>query len=59
ERTAQAAANTGVTQLKSVLVVRYLGDSSQTARQVMLAAWRHLRPELLAREAIVPRIWNT
>lgn len=49
----------GVTQLKSVVVVRYLGDSSEIARQVMLSAWKVLRPVMLDRKAIVPRMWNT
>jgi len=49
----------GVTQLKSVLVARYLGDSSEIARQVMTRVWQRLRPELLQRDAAVPRIWNT
>lgn len=49
----------GATQMKAATVVRYLGDSSEIARTVMLTAWRHLRPPLLAREASPLRIWNT
>ncbi len=49
----------GATQMKSVLLVRYLGDSSEVARQVMLAAWQLLRPALLMREATELRIWHT
>ncbi len=49
----------GVTQMKSVIVVRYLGDSSETAKRLMTQAWRTLRPLLAGREAVVPRIWNT
>lgn len=49
----------GVTQMKSVIIVRYLGDVSEIARQVMLSAWQLLRPALLGRAAVVPRIWNT
>lgn len=49
----------GVTQLKSVLVARYLGDSSETAKQLMTRVWQRLRRELLGRDAVVPRIWNT
>lgn len=49
----------GITQLKSVLVARYLGDSSEIARQVMTQVWQRLRPELLGRNAAVPRIWTT
>jgi len=49
----------GATQMKSVLVARYLGDSSEHARQLMTQAWRLVRPLLGGREAVVPRIWNT
>lgn len=49
----------GATQMKSVLMVRYLGDSSEVARQVMLEAWQLLRPALLGQPAVIPRIWNT
>ena len=49
----------GATQMKSVMIVRYLGDSSEIARRVMLAAWQVLRPQLLDREPSELRIWNT
>lgn len=49
----------GVTQLKSVVVARYLGHSSETAKRLMTDAWRMLRPSLIGRDAVVPRIWNT
>lgn len=57
-------AGTGVSQVKSarsgaVIVARYLGDSSEAARHVMLHVWGALRPALLGRAAIVPRMWNT
>jgi urease accessory protein len=57
--TCSGAGQTGVTQLKQVIVVRHLGASSETARAVLLAAWRRLRPALLGRPACVPRLWNT
>lgn len=49
----------GATQMKQLLVLRYLGDSSQIARQWLMQAWQCIRPGLLMREAVVPRIWNT
>lgn len=49
----------GVTQTGDVLVARYLGDDGEAARRAMLAVWRGLRPHLLQRAAVVPRIWNT
>ncbi len=49
----------GISNVKSVLVARYLGDSSETARRVMLCVWQYLRPEYMGCAAVVPRIWNT
>lgn len=55
----EACPGFGVSQMKSVLVARYIGDSSQEARRLMHRAWRLLRPALLDRDAVTPRIWNT
>ncbi|WP_317201644.1 urease accessory protein UreD [Janthinobacterium sp.] len=49
----------GLTHMKGVVSARYLGDDSEQARRVMLAVWQRLRPFLLERAALVPRIWNT
>jgi urease accessory protein len=49
----------GISQIKSVLVARYLGHDSETARRAMLGVWQALRPFLLGCAATVPRIWNT
>ncbi len=56
---AQGRGQFGATQMKTATIVRWLGDSSETAREVMLAAWRQLRPPLIQREAAPLRIWNT
>lgn len=49
----------GISQLKSVIAVRYLGDSSEVARHIMLHVWGLFRPEILGCAGIVPRMWNT
>ena len=49
----------GVSQTKEVFTARHLGDDSEAARRIMLAVWRRLRPHLLGREAVTPRIWQT
>jgi urease accessory protein len=59
ESIAGDASRVGLSQLKSAVVVRYLGDSSETARRVMLHIWGLFRPAMLGRAAIVPRMWNT
>ncbi|WP_394780340.1 urease accessory protein UreD [Undibacterium sp.] len=55
----EACAQTGATQLKSLIVARYLGDSSEVAKQWMTAVWQHLRPAVIGMAAVAPRIWNT
>ncbi|KQV81072.1 urease accessory protein UreD [Massilia sp. Root351] len=56
---ASSAAVFGATQMKGLLAVRYLGDDSEAAREIMLAAWRTLRPALLGRAPFDPRSWRT
>lgn len=48
-----------VTQLDKILVVRYLGGSSEQAREGFIAVWRILRPIVMQRQAVLPRIWAT
>ncbi|MDZ5634769.1 urease accessory protein UreD [Janthinobacterium sp. GMG1] len=54
-----AGAVFGATHMKSLVAVRLLCGDSEAARRVMLAAWQLLRPAMLGRDAVVPRIWNT
>ena len=48
-----------VTRLPGILLARYLGDSSEAARRYFTGLWRILRPALMGREAVEPRIWRT
>ena len=57
--TTQGVGSFGATLMKSVLVARYLGDSSGMAKRLMGLAWQHVRPAIAGRAAAVPRIWNT
>jgi len=54
-----AAGESAVTLLPGLLVARYLGDSSEAARQHFTRLWRILRPALTGREGVEPRIWRT
>ena len=56
------AAEHGVTILPAgsgVLLARYLGHNSEAARHWFIALWQRLRPVLLGRAALPPRIWTT
>jgi urease accessory protein len=42
-----------------LLVCRFLGSSAERARAFIVDAWRLLRPALMGRAAVAPRIWAT
>ena len=48
-----------LTQLPGLVVARCLASEALLARGWLIALWRLLRPELLGREAMPPRIWST
>ena len=48
-----------LTALPHLLVARYLGHDSEAARLWFAELWHILRPALLGRPALTPRIWNT
>lgn len=52
-------AQCGVTALPEIFSARYIGLSSQEARQYFERLWMLLRPWYGQREANRPRIWNT
>ncbi|NWA25308.1 urease accessory protein UreD [Pseudomonas gingeri] len=48
-----------LTQLPGLLVARCLASEALHARAWLIELWRLLRPALLGRDAVPPRIWNT
>ncbi|POA79385.1 urease accessory protein UreD [Pseudomonas sp. DP16D-R1] len=48
-----------LTQLPGLLIARCLASEALLARGWLIDLWRMLRPVLLGREAVPPRIWNT
>ena len=49
----------GVTLMEDLLVARYLGYSTFAARALFTQIWKILRPEIINKEACLPRIWAT
>jgi urease accessory protein len=47
------------TRLPMALVVRYLGPSTEEARDAFVAVWGILRPHLTGIKAQAPRLWRT
>lgn len=57
-----STANTAVTSatlVDSVLVCRCLAAQAEPVREIFVRAWRAMRPEMLGRPAVPPRIWAT
>lgn len=59
ETVADAGEGAAVTSLRELLVVRVLARNVEMARAPLLRAWQLLRPALLGRPAVMPRIWST
>ncbi len=53
------AARIALTRLPQALAARYLGDSSEEAKELFIHVWSVLRPALTGSAAIVPRLWAT
>jgi urease accessory protein len=52
-------ADAAVTLVDGVLVLRALERQGEMLRKLFINAWRLLRPRLLGRDAVPPRIWAT
>ena len=47
------------TLLPGLMVARYLGDSTEEALAAFTGIWKSVRPAVIGREAVPPRIWST
>lgn len=47
------------TLIDDVMVVRYLGNSTENARNYFINLWQQIRQAALGHAPIIPRIWNT
>ena len=56
---AEAPDRCGVSAVDDVLVARWIGRSSQSARTWCERIWRTVRPGMCGRDACAPRIWST
>jgi len=53
------ATRSAATLMDDVLAVRCLAQGAEQARRQLQAVWTVLRPSLLGRAAVAPRIWST
>ena len=48
-----------ISDIDGLLVIRYLGAHAQQCKQLFISLWEVLRPLLVDKAAIQPRIWHT
>jgi urease accessory protein len=51
--------NAGVSLLDELLLLRYLGDSTEQCRRLFVPVWTAIREAVIGRPACPPRIWAT
>ena len=49
----------GITLIEDLLVLRVLGDRAEKIQRMMISVWQILRPLILNKQAVLPRIWAT
>lgn len=55
----KAQTSISITDIDGLLVIRYLGKHAQQCKQLFISLWEILRPLLLDKVAVQPRIWHT
>jgi urease accessory protein len=58
EQVSPAIEKLAFTALDDLLVVRAAGSSLEPVRAALVASWQYLRPRVLDRAAVAPRIWR-
>jgi len=48
-----------VSLVDGVLVLRALAPQAEAVRNLFISAWQRMRPGIIGRKAVLPRIWNT
>ncbi|MBA6338992.1 urease accessory protein UreD [Colwellia sp. BRX8-7] len=48
-----------ISQIRQLLVIRYLGEHSEECKALFIKLWQKIRPVYLEKPANIPRIWHT
>ncbi|MDC2891112.1 urease accessory protein UreD [Psychrosphaera algicola] len=48
-----------ITQIRQLLVIRYLGEHAEQCKRLFVILWKILRPLYADKSATMPRIWHT
>lgn len=56
---ANAEHKISISQIRQLLVIRYLGQHAEECKALFIQLWQKIRPLYLNKEANIPRIWHT
>ncbi|TMM44055.1 urease accessory protein UreD [Colwellia ponticola] len=56
---ANAETKISISQIRQLLVIRYLGEHAQECKALFILLWQKIRPLYLNKEASIPRVWHT
>lgn len=48
-----------ISQIRQLLVIRYLGNHAEECKALFIQLWQKIRPLYINKEAKIPRIWHT
>ena len=55
----KAGDNISISQVRRLLIIRYLGQQAEQCKAIFIQLWQILRPLYLNKAANIPRIWHT
>jgi urease accessory protein len=55
----EAAHKISITQIRDLLVIRYLGQHAEECKALFVQLWQIIRPLYLNKRATIPRVWHT
>ncbi|MEW6994229.1 urease accessory protein UreD [Colwelliaceae bacterium MEBiC 14330] len=56
---AKAENKVSISQIRSLLIIRYLGEQAEECKGLFVQLWQLIRPLYLNKEANIPRVWHT
>lgn len=56
---ANAEKKISISQIRQLLVIRYLGQHAEECKALFIQLWQKIRPLYLNKEANIPRVWHT
>lgn len=57
--TANAEQKISISQIRELLIIRYLGEQAEECKALFIELWQIIRPSYVNKEANIPRVWHT